>query len=380
MIAACLVGMSSCSKQPAGPDYQTDPVQLNHEIISDELEIPWQMAFAPDGRIFITERNGFVRIVENNELAAEPWLDLRGSINTAEGVPVRNSGVTGIALDPDFDANRYVYVGYSYDAPNEEYDLNRLVRYIDNPESGRGEVDKVLLEEVKGLSMHNTGQIRFGPDGKLYWSVSERHVKELAQDLDDLSGAILRMNNDGSIPSDNPFPDSYIYAYGLRNAQGFDWHPDTQLMMATDHGPSGPQGCCYDEVNVIKPGKNYGWPVISGDEEASGMERPLIHSGVGDDRDKYTWAPSGATFIHNGPWRGSFLFAGLRSQSLWMLDIQEEGSDVKVLGLNRFLQGEFGRIRAVEQDMQGNIYILTSNLDQHDVPFDKDFLVRILVD
>lgn len=373
-----LFGLSYCSDPASSPDMPEDTGPFEYEIITDQLEIPWQIGFAPDGRIFISERNGLIRVVEKDFLNSDPWLDLRDSVSTDAGVPVTNSGVMGLALDPDFESNRYVYIGYSYDAPESEFDLNRLVRYIDNPETGEAVFDRVLMDGIKGLSMHNTAQIRFGPDGMLYWSVSERHVEEVAQDLGDPGGSLLRMTRDGVIPADNPFPDSYIYAYGLRNTQGFDWHPDSDLMLATDHGPSGPQGCCHDEVNVIEPGKNYGWPVIRGDETADGMEVPLIHSGVGEPRDDYTWAPSGARFLHTGPWRGTFLFAGLRSQSLWQLKIEENGSgEVTVMEFNRYLEGTFGRIRSVEQDDYGSIYILTSNLDQHDVPFNRDFLIRL---
>ena len=109
------------------------------------------------------------------------------------------------------------------------------------------------------------------------------------------------------------------------------------------------------------------------------METPLLHSDIGSPRDDYTWAPSGATFLHSGPWEGSFLFSGLRSQSLWRISFKVKDS-VSDFEINQYMQGEFGRIRAVEQDPSGNIYIMTSNLDQHDVLFDKDYLVRITIE
>lgn len=380
MLVSILViwaGVHGCTDTSVDSGFNEWPDAVEYEVITDQLEIPWQMAFTADGRILVTERNGLVRVVKNGALQEEPWLDLRDSIRTADGSIVTNSGVLGIAVDPEFTTNRYIYVGYSYDAPSDEYDLNRLIRYYENPETNVPEQDKVLLENVKGLSMHNSAQIKFGPDGMLYWSLGERHKEETAQDRETLPGSILRMMRNGEIPPDNPFPDSYIYAYGLRNTQGFDWHPDTNLMMATDHGPSGPQGCCHDEVNIIEPGKNYGWPIIRGDEEAEGMVTPLLHSGVGEDRDKYTWAPSGAAFIHSGPWRGTFLFAGLRSESLWQVVYDEVDGEIRVLDLNRYLNGEVGRIRSVDQSPDGSIYIITSNLDQHDVPFSMDALLRI---
>lgn len=379
LIIGCTFFLTYCTDKTSSVDIDDELDPLRYEIITDDLEIPWQMDFTPDGRIFITERNGLVKIIENDQLSDQVWLDLRDSLQTSYGTTVTNSGLLGIALDPDFSSNRYVYIGYSYEAPGEDYDFNKLVRYRDNPVSGKGEFEAILLDKVKGESMHNTGRIKFGPDNKLYWAVGDRHEVESAQDLDDLSGSLLRINPDGSIPEDNPFSGSYIYAYGLRNTQGFDWHPDTNVLLATDHGPSGPQGCCHDEINVIEPGKNYGWPDIRGEEEAEGMETPLLHSDVGSPRDEYTWAPSGAAFLHSGPWDRSFLFSGLRSQSLWRITFKDDEL-VSDFELTQYMQGEFGRVRAVEQDLSGSIYIMTSNLDQHDVPFDKDYLVRITVE
>jgi len=375
-----LLAVYSCSDDSAGPVLEEDPEPLIYEVISDELVIPWQMAFSENGKLFVTERRGLVRLFLNGQLQTEPWLDLSDSLKTPDAPSVANSGLLGITLDPDFDSNGYVYLGYSYYAPSEEYDYNKLVRYIHDPETNTGTFDAILLDEIKGRGMHNTAQVKFGPDGKIYWSAGERHVVETAQDKNDPPGSILRLNSDGSVPSDNPFADNYVYAYGLRNSQGFDWHPQTGVMLATEHGPSGSQGCCHDKVNHILPGGNYGWPEIRGGETAPGMIGPLIHSGVGNDRDEYTWAPSGATFVHSGPWAGSFLFAGLRSQSLWKLDILQDGDIVEEDNLTRFTNGRFGRIRSVEQSPDGDIYIITSNLDQHDVPFEKDYLVRITIE
>lgn len=350
---------------------------LNYAILTDQLQIPWQIAFSPDGRIFITERKGLVRIFEDSLLKNKPWLDLRDSLKTSYASTVNDSGLTGIAIDPNFEQNRYIYLGYSYEAGGEDYDYNKLVRYKENPETGLAEFDKILLDKIKGWSMHNSGQIKFGPDKKLYWSIGDRRNEDTAQDLNDESGSILRLNSDGSIPTDNPFPNSFIYAYGLRNSQGFDWHPANHLMIATEHGPTGKpkDNCCFDEVNIIKPGKNYGWPVVKGNKIGNKMELPLIHSGTGSPTGNYTWAPSGATFIHSGPWKDTFLFAGLRSQSLWQIVFDES---FHVTELNRFLLNELGRIRTVNQHNDGSIYLLTSNLDGlSDGTPDVDYLVKI---
>lgn len=352
---------------------------FSHKIITDELTTPWQFDFAPDGRIFITERNGLVRIVRDGRLQETPLLDLRDSLRTTYGPTVGRSGLLGIALDPDFSENGYFYVGYSYDVPGEAYDYNRLVRYREDPESGFAGEGHILLDHIKGRSMHNSGPVKFGPDGMLYWSVGDRGKPELAQNADDEGGTLLRFHPDGSVPDDNPFPGSRVYAYGLRNTQGFDWHPVTGELFATDHGPSSEIAsfCCRDEINILRPGGNYGWPEIMGDEQSPGMHPPMLHSGSGTSIDSYTWAPGGATFLHSGPWKNSFLFGGLRSQRLWRIVFS---ADNKSHEIRYLLHQEYGRIRSVAQAPSGKIYVITSNLDnspQGNGRFSRDFLIEI---
>lgn len=366
-------GDSSLNIDKEQSDRDTD---FTHTVITDELEVPWQMAFTGDGRILITEIRGVVRIVKDDQLLDEYWLDLRPELETSDGSgTVHMAGLQGIAVDPDFSENGYVYIGYAYEAEGESHDFNRLVRYKENPQTGKGEFDQILVDHVKGQTLHNASQIKFGPDDKIYWGAGDRFQIESAQDPMDPSGSILRINPDGTVPSNNPFPDSYVFSYGNRNAQGFDWHPDTEMMLATEHGPSSGQGCCHDEINIIEKGNNYGWPEIRGDEEAEGMVTPLLHSSVGEPVREYTWAPSGAAFVKSGPWRGTFLFGGLNSQSLWQL-VLDENYEVKVL--NRLLLNVYLRTRTVDQNPEnGAIYLATSNLDRTQHPVGKDFLVRL---
>lgn len=353
---------------------------FTHTIVAEGLTLPWQIAPLPDGRLLITERGGLVRVVENGELQEEPWLDLRDSLRTPYGETVSRSGLLGIAADPDFETNGRIFLGYSYHAPYPNTDFNRIITVRENSASGRVTPEEIIFDGVKGATMHNTGQLKFGPDGKLYWSAGDRHVIESAQDRDDLSGTILRINADGTVPSDNPFDGSPVWAYGLRNSQGFDWHPGSGSMFATEHGPSGGTGraCCLDEVNRIEPGKNYGWPRIVGDEKRNGMEQPLIHSGTGFPVADYTWAPSGATFVSEGPWEGTFLFAGLRSESLWQLKLDDKERPIE---LNRMLDGTYGRLRSVEQAPDGYLYVITSNKDhfgnRQGTSYESDMLIRI---
>jgi glucose/arabinose dehydrogenase len=194
----------------------------------------------------------------------------------------------------------------------------------------------------------------------------------LAQDLTSLNGKILRLNPDGSIPKDNPFANSYVYSYGHRNPQGLAWQPKTRRLYATEHGPSGFQGCCRDEVNLVEPGKNYGWPEVRGDETREGMIPPVIHASTSE-----TWAPGGATFATRGPWAGSLLFTGLRGQTLYRVQL-DPNDPRKTTHLERRFHRRFGRLRDVVEGPDGNLYLLTSNRDGRGSPIeDDDRVIRI---
>jgi glucose/arabinose dehydrogenase len=193
-----------------------------------------------------------------------------------------------------------------------------------------------------------------------------------SQKLSSLNGKILRLNPDGSIPADNPFANSYVYSYGHRNPQGLAWQPKTGRLYSTEHGPSGFQGCCRDEVNYIEPGKNYGWPEIRGDETRNGMISPVIHAGTSE-----TWAPGGATFVSRGPWAGSLLFTGLRGQTLYRVQLDPKDPR-KAIHLERLFYRRFGRLRDVVEGPDGSLYLLTSNHDGRGNPAaDDDRVIRL---
>ena len=203
--------------------------------------------------MFFTQRPGVVSVVEDGK--AKVWL----ALDTA-AAEVGESGVLGITLHPDFTTNGYVYIGYTYAKSKSPLVLvNKLVRYRE--ENSKPVFDKVIMDGIDGNYVHNSGALEFGPDGKLYWTMGEHYQPDLSQDMNSLNGKILRMNDDGSIPSDNPFPNSYIYSLGHRNPQGLAFNPETGDLWSTEHGPSLEQGCCNDEINLIQAGKNYGWPI-----------------------------------------------------------------------------------------------------------------------
>ncbi len=357
-------GTTPKSTTPVSTGTPAKDATLNVETLISNLDVPWSIDFAPDGRIFITERAGNIRIVKDGRLQDEPWM-------TLDVAQMSESGLLGIALDPDFQNNRYVYVAYTYSEGSEL--KNRLVRLKEDVASGKGVFDKILIDNMEGNVYHDGARVKFGPDGKLYCTMGESGRPQLAQDLSSLNGKVLRINSDGTIPADNPFPNSPVYSYGHRNPQGLDWEPGTGRLYETEHGPSGFPGG-RDEVNFIEPGKNYGWPDISGTETRTGMERPVIQSGMSE-----TWAPSGATFVTRGVWVGSFLFVGLRGESLYRL-VLDKSDPHKYTTFERYFSGEYGRLRDIVEGSDGALYILTNNRDGRGNPrVGDDKLLRIIV-
>lgn len=324
------------------------------ETVAENLEIPWAIAFAPDGRIFFTERVGHLRVIENGVLNPEPIQSF--SVGGFEG------GLLGIALDPKFDENHYVYLYYTYNDFLSTF--NKIARFTESENKLSDE--KVLLDKIPGGPFHDGGRIKFGPDGKLYATTGDAGNTALSQDLNSIAGKILRINSDGTIPDDNPFPNSAVYSLGHRNPQGIDWDPITGKLVISEHGPSGDKGFAHDEVNVIVAGKNYGWPTIVGDETKDGLETPLLHTG-----DK-TWAPSGASFYNSdniSEWENMFFIATLRGNHLRMLDLDLENN--KVISSSALLS-EYGRLRDASMGPDGNLYILTSNRDGRGSPAPND--------
>jgi glucose/arabinose dehydrogenase len=318
--------------------------------VAENLEIPWEIAFAPDGRIFFTERVGNLRVIENGQLNPEPVIIL--DVGTVEG------GLLGLALDPNFEQNHFLYLYYTYfEFP---FTYNKVVRFTEKDNSLLDEF--ILVDKIPGAAIHDGGRLKFGPDEKLYITTGDAGNSNAAQDLNSLSGKILRINPEGTIPSDNPFADSMIFSYGHRNPQGLDWDPVTGKLVVTEHGPS-----AHDEVNVVEAGKNYGWPKIIGGEHDPEFADPIIHTG------EDTWAPSGATFYDskNIPeWTNKYFVATLRGVHLRMLDLNLEEN--QVISSEALFSNIYGRLRDASIGPDGNLYLLTSNRDGRGTPAEND--------
>jgi len=317
------------------------------EVIADNLQVPWEVVFLPDGDLLVTERPGILRRIGKES-----------RVYLIEGVEhVGEGGLLGMALHPHFLKNHWIYI---YFTTNSGSGLkNKVERY--RLEDDRLSDRKTIVDNIPAAANHNGGRIAFGPDGYLYITTGDAGSSNLAQDKNSLAGKILRLKDDGSIPKDNPFGNA-VYSYGHRNPQGLAWDNQGRLW-ATEHGRSGILSG-LDELNLIEKGKNYGWPEIQGDEKKSGMESPIVNSGPDE-----TWAPAGVAYFN-----GSLFFGGLRGQSLYEAKILDEDK----ISLKAHFRQEFGRIRAVILGSDGYIYITTSNTDGRGNPKpNDDKIIRI---
>ncbi|WP_249435985.1 PQQ-dependent sugar dehydrogenase [Paenibacillus sp. Marseille-Q4541] len=335
------------------PEEEENSFPYETEVIATGVNVPWEVDFLPDGRMLFTERPGQLRMITDGTIMEEPLISFSAPFSD-EG----EGGLLGLAIDPDFENNSYVYVYHSY--KKEEDIANRVLRLIiDGQEAS---IDKVLIDDIPGGVNHNGGRIKIGPDRLLYVTTGERYEPDMAQNSGEWGGKILRIGLDGSIPSDNPISGSPVYSLGHRNAQGLAWHPETGVMYSSEHGQSN-----LDELNIIEKGGNYGWPLIEGDEAADGLIRSVAHSG------SETWAPSGMTFVSEGPWKNSLLVGGLRGEQVLRFDLSNNRVEQSVGLIPEVLyEGEWGRIRSINEGPDGTLYILTNNRDGRGIPSADD--------
>ena len=333
------------SAQSTKPKSRTQPVLKS---VGSNLQVPWALAFAPDGRLFVTERAGRIRVIQNGRLLARPWRILNV-------VPTGEMGLLGIALAPDFVRSRHIYVVGTFRSAGKY--VNRVIRLTDV--KGQGVNPKVIVDNIPAGGRHAGDAVAFGPDGMLYVATGDARQPWLAQDKNSLAGKILRYRPDGTIPRDNPFSTSPIYALGLRNPQGLAWDSATKTLFATDHGPSGFRNeggrRHHDELNVIRSGANYGWPIVAGTSQDKRFIPPLVD-----------WtpaiAPAGLVFS-----KGSLFVGGLKGQQVRRVVVQRTSNSRlgwRVVSQQVLLHRRMGRIRAVTSAPDGSLYLTTSNRDQ----------------
>jgi glucose/arabinose dehydrogenase len=341
--------------------------QFRVETVASGLEVPWAFVWLPNGDMLFTERKGRVRIIQNGKLQADPVFVV------PDVEPNGESGLMDITLHPNFASNGFLYLAYAY---NKDGKRDRVVRYT--YAGGKFTDPKIIIEDIPAAQFHAGMRCRFGPDGKLYISDGDSTKWELAQQMDSLAGKILRLNDDGTVPQDNPFVGKQgvrpeIWAYGVRNPQGLAWQPGSNLLFETEHGPSGFEGKGQggDEVNIIERGKNYGWPVIHHQMTQAGMESPLLEYSP-------ACAPASAMFYTGSVFKelkGDFFFGCLAGKRI--IRVVLDGR--KVVSQENLFSDSYGRIREMEQGPDGYIYFSTSNRDGRGSPTSDDDRIMRLV-
>jgi aldose sugar dehydrogenase len=351
---------------PNGESQNQTAAKFRVETVASGLEVPWGFAFLPNGNLLFTERPGRVRLIEDGKLKSEPVFKV------PDVEPSSESGLMDISLHPNFSANNFVYLAYAYRGDGKRV---RVVRYKFD---GKTLTEpKTIIENIPAAPNHAGMRARIGPDGELYITTGDATERQLAQQLDSLAGKTLRLNDDGTIPNDNPFFNQAgarkeIWTYGHRNAQGLAWQPETNLMFQTEHGPSGFDGPGGgDEVNIVEKGKNYGWAEIHHKQTKEGMVSPLL---------EYTpaVAPASAMFYNGSAFpefKGNFFFGNLRGERI--IRVVLDGRNVK--SQEDLLKGEYGRIREVAEGPDGAIYFSTSNRDGRGSPAKEDDRILRLV-
>ena len=323
-----ILGIVGFVLKPKKSEVSPTAVSIDITVVSEGLNVPWEIVFLPDGDMLVTERTGDVTKISVG--GEKSTLFSLGEVeHTGEG------GLLGMALHPDFEKNHFIYL---YLTTSENGQLtNKVLRYKLNGDEFSDR--KIILEGINGAANHDGGRIVFGPDGLLYVTTGDAQREGSAQDKNSLNGKILRVEDDGE--------NLEVYSYGHRNPQGLAWDEHGQLW-ATEHGPSGTE-TGNDELNLIEKGGNYGWPLIRGTQTGEGMITPVIESGKNN-----TWAPAGLAYLD-----GSLYFGGLRGEALYEAKI----SNNKVVELKEHFKNVYGRIRAVVLGPDGFLYISTSNRD-----------------
>jgi glucose/arabinose dehydrogenase len=354
-LAAMATAAPSATGAQAEPPVRARGASPEVEVLARDLDVPWDLAFLPDGRALATERPGRVRLLSaSGRLSPRP-------VATVPTEARGEGGLLGIAVDPDFaEGRRFVYL---YATTSQGMQVHRWRMSGD-----RLRRDGVVLGGIAAGAIHDSGRLRFGPDDRLYVATGDSGTGPLAQQRTSLNGKILRLTQ-AQFRGRTSRPE--LYAIGVRNPQGLAWSPGARRLTITDHGPSGFDGPGGDdEVNVVRRGGNYGWPVVRGRDHGSFDAPSQVYPSA--------IAPSGATFVTRGgsSWTGDFVFAALKGRALHRLRFDGR----RVVRDETLLPRRYGRLRAVVEAPDGALWVTTSNRDTYGSPVsdDDDRILRVL--
>jgi len=343
---------------------QSEPFVVS--VVLTGLDTPWDLAWGPDGFIWFSERGGRISRLD-------PATGRRTTAGTLDVHQSGEGGLMGIAFHPDFASSPFVYAMHTSGGFLSSH--NRLVRMRWNGTSlGPPET---LLDGMPAAGIHNGSRIVVGPDRMLYITMGDAGNSDAAQDLKSLGGKILRLTLDGKPAPGNPF-NTAVWSYGHRNPQGLVFHPTTNVLYETEHGPGD-----NDEVNIIRRGGNYGWPTVHGFcDDDSGAERAFCksHNVI---EPLMAWTPTiaitGADFYLSDRipgWRGNLLATSLKAETLFRFTLSPDG--MRIVAREPLLATRYGRLRDVLVVPNGDVYVATSNRDGRGSPSrDDDRIIRL---
>src|SRR5262245_9275937 len=363
VVAAFTLILSAGTQVQRQPlEFKTDTLRIRVVTIAEGLESPWSMAFLPSGDILVTERPGRLRIIRSGKLQDEPI------VGVPKAQPGTHGGLLHVTLHPGFAQNSWIYVSYS--KAGERGVTTAVARARWDGKQLLDAADVFVADAWTQGSLNVGGRVVFDRAGMLYASIGDRgpNTEPLAQDLSNHVGKIVRLYDDGRVPPDNPFvgragAKPEIYSYGHRNPQGMTINPDTGEVWASEHGPMG-----GDEVNIIKRGANYGWPVVSYGRKYTGEIISESPTREGMESPRFFWVPSigisGMLFYTADrfpAWKGQLFVTGMSGRMIQRVRLAGRGQNERELMLTELRQ----EIRDIRQGPDGLIYLVTRQDANH---------------